>query len=137
MGLPSSSLGGGNVPEYRSVPYASGNFTGSGSITWTVQEADHVRFRFAIIGKIARIQIQLESTSVSGTGSELRVKLPFTTTATQTITCVVRDNGTYGFGFVSISGSQLTFFTTQGGGNWAASTNQTNVYYEGEVPLED
>lgn len=129
------SLGGPNVIAYRDIPYAAGNFTGSGTITWTVDSGDQNRFRFAIIGEIARIQIQIEQSSVSGTGSELRVALPFTTSAVQTIPVIVIDNGTYGFGFVSISGSQLTFFTTQGGGYWAASTNNTYVYYEGDVPL--
>lgn len=129
------SLGGPNVFEYRDIPYASTNFSGSGTITWSVASSDQVRFRFAVLGKVARIQVQLELTSVSGSGTELRVALPFTTTAVQTIPVRSVDNGTFVDAFASVSASQLAFITATGG-NWSGSTNLTSVYYEGDVPLE-
>ncbi len=128
-----ASLGGANVIAYRDVPYAAGNFTGSGTITWTVGSGDQSRFRIATIGAIARIQVQIELTTVAGAGTELRVALPFSTTSTQTIAVRAVDNGTFIDAFVSIGAAQLTFITS--GASWAASTNLTSVYYEGDVPL--
>lgn len=134
MSIPTASLGGPDSMKYRDIPYAAGNFTGSGTITWTVGSGDQVRLRFAIINEVAFIHVQIELTSVSGAGTELRIALPFSTTATQTVPVRAVDNGTFVDAFVSISGSQLTFIKASG--NWSASTDLTSVYYEGSVPLE-
>jgi len=120
------------------VTFSAGNFTGNGSMTWTLTSPDQVYFGYAIRGKLMTLHFQLDTTSVGGTpNSQLQITIPLSKVATRTKTgtCRIIDNGTssIGFCFVSASGTVVSI-ALGSAGTWAASTNAT--YIQGEIEFE-
>lgn len=118
--------------EWTAVTYSSGNFTASGSMTWTVDSVDQIAYRYMLIGHTMWLAFTLNSTSISGTpDQELRVKIPggFSNT-TDAVLAAVRsyDNGTDTVGFCGAVASQTYVRCWRGGfTSWAASTNNTAI----------
>lgn len=124
-----------------SVAYAAGNFTASGSMTWTVESGDQYQFQYQQQGKLVKIWLSINTSSVGGTPSTtLVVAIPggFTTVLGGAIVCRISDNGTGAASICSINGSATTMnfykdFTAAA--NWTASTNNTAVqgFFEFEI----
>lgn len=117
---------------HQSVTYDSANFTGSGTLTWTVASGDQETFKYVEIGKTMIMSISLVTTSVSGTGSQLRVTVPNGRTINTGSYGVSThsDNGTVETGFWIAPGG-LTYVAFQrglGAANWSAATNATSLY---------
>src|SRR5690606_34652680 len=105
--------------------------------TWTVQSSNQVAFRFAIIGKIARVQLTLINTIVtvgSNPTSFLIVKLPFTSSAPSQTMYLSTNNATRGVSIATLTGNELWLFSPSG--QWDASAGNTSIWFWGEVPLE-
>lgn len=119
--------------DWQSITYASGNFTASGSLTWTVDSGDVSVNRYTDIGTTMWWSLGLTNTSTSGTAStELRVTLPASRTisATTTGTCAGVDNGTevHTVWTATSGNTYVSFFRTISGANWSnASTNATSI----------
>jgi hypothetical protein len=116
--------------------YASGDFTGNASMTWTVDSGDVTTDRYYILGTFVIYQFYYQSTSVGGTPStDLRRALPTLLTpktASEIVSTWGRnlDNGTANDGFTFTFGTGGLFFTMRRdktSGNWAASTNNTSI----------
>jgi len=117
--------------EWANQAFSAGNFTASGSMTWTVAEADQDTFRYTLIGKTMIVDASIVTTTVGGTPSTaLRITLPASATAASAAStaCSVRDNGTFSVGWaeVAASGTYISIYLAAQG-NWAASTDATDV----------
>lgn len=103
---------GSTLPSGRwnAVAYNSGNFTGSGSMTWTVESGDVVDYSYMRHDKTAILSLWLDNTAVGGTPDvSLAVALPFTAATAKVTTCELYDNGALvdGAMWVGASGTQL------------------------------
>jgi len=109
--------------------YSAGNFTGSSSMTWTVEEADVLAYHYFILGSLMYIWFDFNNTTVGGTVDyTLFFKIPNGNTSnTKMIVPVYSSlNGAkeFVFGYSEIS-STLIGLQRMGGAKYAASTNQT------------
>lgn len=118
--------------EWTDVAFSAGNFTGSGSMTWTVGSIDQVTLAYMIVGHTMTVAFYIDTSTVGGTPStELRIAVPGGyTIAGRTMRSAgfASDNGTIGPCMVQ-AGVGQTFlqifnstFTP-----WAASTDTTMV----------
>ena len=127
------------IPGAWTTPaFAAGDFTASGSMTWTVEAGDVLTYAYNIIGKIMHVMFLINTSTVAGTpSSDLRIKIPEAKTATKSITvpCYVSDNGTISIGFCTIlaTGTVMTVNKIDLG-NFAAATNTTSV--RGQITFE-
>jgi hypothetical protein len=81
--------------EWTSVAFAAGNFTASGSMTWTVASGDQTTYAYTLIGKTMTLSFVIENSTVGGTGStELRIAIPggFTPAKTMESAGTVKDD---------------------------------------------
>jgi hypothetical protein len=130
------------------VPYTAGDFTGSGSMTWTVDSGDLATFRYRLDGCTLITDWAIDSSSVGGTPSTvLQIKLPggfipqgASGSGQYTAGMMYRDNGgAYKFAAAYITaggGANKISLYTEGFGtaNWTASTNLTGTY--GQIACE-
>lgn len=121
--------------------FAAGNFTGSASMTWTVDAGDVTTFRYHLRGRTLTINFYLVSTSVGGTPDKaLRILIPGGFTAAGrsiNLTLYTVDNGgaaAAGYAYVSGAAATLLECWKLTETNWAAATNATNVF--GTVVIE-
>lgn len=126
-------LGNGFFPHfgfYITPTFNAGNFTGSGSMTWTVQSTDIITEKYTIIGKTLILFLSIENSSVGGTLSfSLIYTLPNGLTISGNIVLYgprISDNGTNNLGLLQAGGNQI-FIIKQSGANYLASTNNTAV----------
>lgn len=115
--------------NWTDVVYNAGHYTGSGTITWTVQAGDVEQFAYTYNGgKSIRFKLGLLTTTLAGTGNILYVTLPFTASTPVDGVCRILDNGspTIGFLRVNAGSNQLQIFR-ENAANFAASTNLTAV----------
>jgi hypothetical protein len=118
------------------VTYGAGNFTASGSQTWTVDSGDvgtntYWRFEKAIVWALT-----IDTSSVGGTpSSDLKATIPLGLIAAKTIIVPMPylDNGTYGNGIAIATSGQtvVRLLKNTAGTNWTASTNNTSIYLLG------
>lgn len=117
--------------EWTDVAFNSGNFTASGSMTWTVQSADQVTYEYMLIGHTMWVSVYLDSTTIGGTVSnQLFVKIPNSATAAKKVQAMALgfDNGVATGTFTRVSaGDTRIEIGTQSAGNWTLSTNNTFV----------
>lgn len=113
--------------------FDAANFTGNGSMTWTVEAGDVNHQKFAQNGKRVWCSFSIRTTSVGGTLSvQLRQALPFGWNVNPTIQGIgiVIDNHASAFqGALLLAGGTniLSFVDYTAGTNWQASTNLTQV----------
>lgn len=122
--------------DWTSVTFSAGNFTGNGSMTWTVASGDVLRNRFCIVNKILHWLVQIATSTVGGTpNTRLQIAAPggvsFGSTGDTCRASYVSDNGTEQQGLVAPSSTTVMGITLpwKGGGNWAASTDNTYLYF--------
>jgi hypothetical protein len=113
--------------------YSAANFTGSGSMTWTVEEADVVTYKYIISGKTMIVSVSITSSTVGGTLDDaLIVAIPaskVSTNNTQT-TGVVFDNGAEEVCRIFVTPSSTVIGINKiPTGNYSASTNNTIVVF--------
>ena len=121
--------------DYITVPFA-GNYTGNGSMTWTVDPSDQIYVKYEQMGRTLICKASVINSTVGGTASNgLRVAAPAGITFS--------GNDSFGFAVVSEDG-----FVTQNVGqaiariasntiesrkdtaaNWALTTNLTGVIF--------
>lgn len=116
------------------VTFAAGDYTGNGSMTWTVASGDVEVFRYQQMGQRLKIEAMLFTTTVGGTPSTvLQIAIPagFTALVNGSGRSVFRpayvsDNGTETFGYVTCSSTKIQFVKAPAA-NWTASTDNTRV----------
>ena len=127
--------------DWTSVDYAAGNFTGSGAMTWTVESADQLIYKYTLRGHTLTLSVQLFSTVVGGTlDFELRVAIPGGYTAKATTGAVsvpyAYNQGAWLFGWAETlqNSAYVRLFTAgRGSANWAAGT--AHVMFQIDVEI--
>ncbi|MHB1260323.1 MAG: hypothetical protein ACYC2H_01265 [Thermoplasmatota archaeon] len=113
------------------ITYSAGNFTGSGTITWTVESGDVLSNHYVEFGKTMLWTFAVGTTTVAGTGEQLRITIPNSRTAAKASSgaCVGSDNASVVsvFGQVVSGNTYLQLTKDVNGGNWSAATNTTQV----------
>lgn len=115
------------------VPYNAGDYTGSGSLVWTVASGDVTDFSYCFLNdKYVNLNIRVEGTDISGTGTTLTIALPAAITPLKGAAgpCLIADNGSLSvLGFYSIAaGVPEISFLLSTVANFAASSGGTAVY---------
>lgn len=118
--------------EFTDVPFDAGNFTASGSMTWTVQSTDVVTFAYALVGKLITINFTLDQTSIGGTASNaLQIAIPGGFTSAKAFYALIQLNEGSGAvvaqARVTVGGSVIQIFKMDSTTNFALTTNTTYV----------
>jgi hypothetical protein len=119
-------------PTWVNVTFNSGNFTASGSMTWTVASGDQGVYQWTEIGKTMHVAFEINTSTVGGTPStELRIAIPNGRTASGTTsgTFAGLDNSTAitGYWRVVNGNAYISLFVNLGTPNWTAATDSTYV----------
>lgn len=118
--------------------YSSATYTASGSMTWTVESADVVTYRYLLNGDTLVLSFDIQNSTIGGTPStELRIGLPesLTVTTTTGALCSIRDGGTWATGILdAVDGDTFIRILRVNVANWSTATNTVNV--RGQVYLE-
>lgn len=118
--------------HYISPTFSAGNFTASGSMTWTVASGNVATYLAYIIGQIMTVEFFISSSTVGGTPSTaLIIAIPTVNGANQSKTRIrstitVINNGTQQTGVVEVllNGTVINCYVDQSQvTNWTASTN--------------
>lgn len=114
-----------------SVAYSAGDYTGSGSMTWTVDSGDVSTFQYRQLGAMLELMINISTSTIGGTPSTgLRVALPGGFTA-------VTATFSYQFAYIFNNSANMAGYTLPGstyleirridGANYTAETNAAYV----------
>lgn len=125
------------VGNWTAIPFNAANFTGNGSMTWTVASGDVGLNRYQIINKTLFWTFILSTTTIGGTpNTSLQIAWPSGTPATASAVRLAycSDNGTVREANAAPSGSVLQISRVDGS-NWTASTNNTTLYFTGFYEL--
>ena len=126
------------MAAWQTPIYASGDFTGNGAMTWTVDSADRETVRYQLVDTTMRLAFHISSSTVAGTpNTDLQIKIPAGKTCSMTVATAiyVNDNGTRSIGWATaVSGEMVIRCRLINTGNWAAATNTTGVF--GQLLLE-
>lgn len=126
--------------EWTAIPFNAGDFTGSGSMTWTVESGDVVTLRYTLLGKTVLIDFAIEGTTVGGTpDTSLLVALPAGLVPATSFhsACVVSDDGTRTYGLAWVGVGVPTLIIERGDhGNWSAATNATSAWGQLKFEIE-
>lgn len=143
-GVTTSAGSGANIlgdSTWTSVPFAAGNFTANGSMTWTLTSGDQSNFRYVTIGKTMIVHFELATTTVGGTpNTALQILIPNSKTAASTASAaiVVKDAGAaeeVGIAQVTAASNLIKLYRTNfTATNWSAATDTTSVI--GEIAFE-
>jgi hypothetical protein len=133
------TVGGGSLGTWTTPTFSAGDFTASGSQTWTVAEGDVLTYAYTIIGKMMTVMFAIESTTVGGTPStQLIIAIPAGKTATKSAynaIGLISDNSVRTTGVISIGAGDTTMLLNRtDNANWTASTNATTV--RGQITFE-
>lgn len=125
------------------VTYSAGDFTGNGSMTWTVDSGDLVSFQYLVVGKSLTVGLQINTSTVGGSVSNvLQVKVPGGFSALSTSYglghMAYADGGAFqGGGLFQLNGAATTTLIQclkRDISNWTLATNATGV--SGTVTFE-
>jgi len=113
------------------VAFSAGNFTGNGSMTWTVGSGDQDTFAYVQRGKVVTLFTSINSSTVGGTlNNRLNIALPngFVVAKSTRNQVHLFDNnvGVSGIGVLT-AGASVIGFGRFDNGNFAASTDGTYV----------
>jgi hypothetical protein len=122
------------IGNWTAVPFNAANFTGSGSMTWTVASGDVLNNRYQVINKTLHWVVTLDQTTVvAPLDLGLRIALPTgTLVSTQQYAraAYIVDSGTFRDAIVQpVSTTQVQILLTSGSA-WAAATNTTTVSFQ-------
>lgn len=127
---------GALVTPWTTPAFSSGDFTGSGSMTWTVGAGNVTTFQYRIVGKTMTVIFSILGTTVAGTPSTtLRIKVPASASCPKTTVAyaLVNDNGTSTAGYCQANGTLIAIGHLPAS-NFLASSGATEVY--GQITFE-
>jgi hypothetical protein len=135
---------GQHTHQWHDVPHSQGHYSGSGSMTWTVSEADVLTNRYHVFGDVLEWDFAVVDTDVANVSSELRVQIPGGYTAKRATgqlygargVAIGEDNGTAGT-FLWRAGEQtVSFFRDVNTPNWTASSGATTIIAQMRIRIE-
>lgn len=108
------------------VPFVAADFTGSGTLTWTVKPGNVLTLAYSLTGSEMLMAIGLSSTTVAGAGNILQFMIPAGYKASRRVdsaTGVLSDAGTLTTGTIFVSaGSNVVKVTRTDQANFTAGT---------------
>jgi len=126
---------------YITPTFAAGDFTGNGSMTWTVASGDVSIMRYRLCGKTLTVSFNVITSTVGGTlNNSLRIGNGqwggFTAAAAETNPVVILDNGAIptGVPIATTSTTLIALSVSLATPNWAAATDAT--YVRGQITFE-
>jgi len=127
--------------DYIAAAFSAGDYTGTGSMTWTVDSGD-CSCRYYLRGRQLEVALTVATSSVGGTPSlTLQRVVPggysVGSAGSNGIINRVLDNGTSKVGYFTANSSDslLKFQNNVSATNWSASTNNTYVLFNGFVAV--
>jgi hypothetical protein len=128
---------------WTDVAFNAANFTGNGSMTWTLQAGDQATYSWTMVGDTMILAIKLGTTTVGGTPSTaLRVVIPGGVLAARDVNgaaAAINNSSVVASPIWSVTTGQpyVEFFLDiSGGTNWAAATNTTYVQAVATFPAQ-
>jgi hypothetical protein len=115
---------------YIAQPFNAGDFTGSGSMTWTVDSGDVDAFIYYLRGNQLSVDFRISNTSVGGTLSNLlQIKVPGGFTLLSHVDAIVYaiDAGATPVAALCFEASTTLIAIGKFTGNWSTATNTTKV----------
>lgn len=126
-----TTVGGLGLPEWTAPAFSAGNFSGSGSMTWTLVAGDVDTCAYMLLGKLMVVSLALKTTSVGGTlDTYLRYAIPGGQTSKRIMVtpCVATDNGAVVSAKMFVSASAAYVYIGKSDGTaWSASTDNTLI----------
>lgn len=122
--------------DWTDVPFSATNFGGSGSMTWTVTQAQQLVYAYLQIGTTLYLNYWIEQTTIGGTASSsLRLTLPASLVVAQYATAPIHYlNSTANVGFVAATpGDRFVSFQKSDASNWNTAAAVT---IHGQVALK-
>jgi hypothetical protein len=114
---------------WTAVSFNAGNFTGSGSMTWTLASGDQTTFAYRQDGKTLFLAFDLNTTTVGGTPDlDLQIAIPGGFTAARQMggSFDAVDNGVNRLGrWIVQAAGTLILLRRADAANWTASTDNT------------
>lgn len=122
---------------YVSIPFSAGNYTGTGSMTWTVSGSNQKTLAYYLHGRSVKIIASIEATSVGGTlSSGLQITVPFTSSAIVSTGAFIIDNSVGSAANVGVASGGTGIVFGKVTGNMSTASGTTYVYGEIEVPVQ-
>jgi hypothetical protein len=119
------------VGEPIDIEYSDDDYSGSGSLVWTVLPRHVNTAAYDLVGMRMKIALYLTTFSVSGTGNALRFKIPGGFKARYTMfshSARIIDNGTATDGAIgSTADSNILSISRTDAANFAASTDNSSL----------
>jgi hypothetical protein len=115
--------------------FSAGDFTGNGSMTWTVASGDVLVDAYTIVGRVMTWFFRYATTTVGGTlNNQLQKALPnswgganFQINVAMDGICYGEDNSTKTTVWLFNNGTAGLSFAKLAGGNWSAATDTTKI----------
>jgi hypothetical protein len=122
-----------------SIPFTPGDFTGFGTMTWTVGATDITTWAYALSGSTMTLWFDLRATTIGGVATAaVQIKIPSGWYAALTVSnaCQLLDNAVAATGYIqsTINTNQLLVFRTDLA-VWTASANNTRVHGQISFPV--
>jgi hypothetical protein len=122
------------------VAHSAGDYTGSGSLTWTVEAGDLQVYTYRQLGTSLEISITIGTSTTGGTThTGLRAALPagFTgATGNRFAICYAFNNGANLVAYMQAAGTTYMAFIRLDAANWTLETNATYIGFTGLVPIQ-
>src|SRR4030095_8217546 len=121
------------VPPWTAVPFNAAHFTASGSMTWRVEAADILFYRYVIFGSVGIVAFDIYNTTIGGAaGTQLKIALPAGFVPAQNMVqpgVWVTNAGAAGvFGVANVTTTQILLFCDATMAKlWTLGTNNTRV----------
>lgn len=125
----------GPLGPWTAVPFNAGNFSGGGSMVWTVEAGDILQNRYQLIGKTLLWSVYLFTTSISGTpGPQLRINLPIVGAVAATTrflmpVAYIGDGGVNGSGYVETVGGTYIAISKINLANFTVAANGLHLAF--------
>lgn len=133
---------GATIPDATNptdVAFSAGNFTASGSMTWTVAGGNVVALVYAIVGKVMTVWFNIQATTVGGTLARyLYIAIPAGKTARNQVYDVYHyyEGSAWKRGFVSVDGSGgVVRLEREDNSNWQATSGATYALGQISFPI--
>lgn len=124
-----------SVGKWIDVPYAASNFSGTGTMVWTVTSGNQASYAYMVLGRTVFVQLNLTGTTVSGApGQPFNVTLPAGVTPIRAVETVGYsiDAGLTGQPVrIRLAAGDPKFYLSRVDfANWAISAGLTNLSME-------
>ena len=133
----------GNPDEtitWRTPDHALSDYTGSGSLVWTVAAGDVTTYAYVIRGRTMTVSFHIVTSTTTGTASNiLMVKIPLAKQAAKVMqghARIIDDGGAAVLGYcqVDVSGTVIQVFKADQSNYSAAATDTTEI--SGQITFE-